>query len=323
MRSSSVRYLLFVLGLCAMSAAPLRAQGPGSTGLEVLQMPAGARAVALAGAYTAARTDADAIFYNPASVVGLDRAAALSYQRHVLDISLGSVAGIARVGRVGIGAGFAFLDGGEIPEIVPDERFGGQRGRPTGATVAARESAARIAVGLPVLQERAYVGTAIGFALSELAGVTRAAPLLDLGVQARVRDGWVAGAALRNLGGSMSGGGADPAPLPSEARLGTAYEWKVAQELGVNIAGDVLYRLRERSAGFAGGLEAGLIPNLREGPGAVVRVGYIGDRDLDGAGSLQIGAGISLSGVSLDYAYQNLEHFGAAHRIGIRWQRVP
>jgi hypothetical protein len=52
--------------LAAFAAAPLAAQGVGTTGAQVMQLPAGARAAALSGAYTAASGDADVLFYNPA-----------------------------------------------------------------------------------------------------------------------------------------------------------------------------------------------------------------------------------------------------------------
>jgi hypothetical protein len=304
-----------------LAAGMAAAQGPGSTGMEILQIPAGGRAGALAGAYAALRGDADAVFYNPGALLGPERAAGLSYQRHVMDIALGSVAGVARLGRVALGAGFAFFDGGEIPEIVPDPDFGGQRGRPTGATVSARESATRIAVAAPLLDERVQAGAALGFALSELAGVSRSAVLFDVGVRTTLPREIQLGAALRNLGGSMRGGGAEPARLPGEARLGLARAWSFPRELGVLLSGDVVSRLHERSTGFVAGLEGGLVPPAADTPGAVLRLGYRFEQDLPAASALQLGAGISYRGFALDYHYQELEHFGAAHRIGVRWAR--
>jgi hypothetical protein len=298
------------------------AQGAGATGFEVLQMPAGGRAAGLAGAYVALGGDADAIFYNPAGIALLGQAAALSFQRHVMDINLGSAAGAVAVGPVVIGAGLVFLDGGEVPEIVPDERFGGQRGRATGATVSARESAARLGVAAPIMDGRLHVGAAAGLAMSELAGISRSAPLLDLGVRGRVLPELVLGASLRNLGGSATGDGADGIGIPSEGRFGAAYTWRRPDDVGVNLTGDALYRFREESTVFLAGVEAGLVPRLATDIGAVLRVGYIGDPHLPAANAVQIGAGVSVGPISIDYAYQNLEHFGSAHRLGLRWRRL-
>jgi hypothetical protein len=314
---------LCALAVCA-AAHPYQAaaQGAGATGFEVLQMPAGGRAAALAGAYTALGADADAIFYNPAGIALLAQSASVSYQRHVMDISLGSLAGTVRVGPAVVGAGLVFLDGGEVPEIVPDERFAGQRGRATGATVSARESAARIGVAAPIMEGRLQVGAAAGLAMSELAGISRSAPLLDLGVRGQLRPDLTLAAAFRNLGGSASGDGAEPIAIPSEARLGAAYAWRGADDLGLNLSGDALYRFREEAAVFVAGVEAGLLPRIADEIGAVLRLGYIGDRYLPAASAFQIGAGVSVGAIAIDYAYQSLEHFGSAHRLGLRWGRI-
>jgi hypothetical protein len=311
------RTLAAAILLCALCAAPVAGQGVGSTGLEVAQMPAGARAGALAGAYTGVRGDADGVFSNAAAVTGLERAAALSYQRHVLDIRFGSLAGVVRLGRVGVGAGLAFMDGGEIPEIQPDPDFGGQRGRPTGATVSARETTLRLAAGVPLLDGRLHAGGALGFALSELAGISRSAPFADLGVQALITPRTTAGAALRNLGGALSGDGED-VDLPLEARLGATHLLTLPADLGLLLTADLVGRIREETTGLAAGLEFGLMPS--DGVGAVLRVGYRAEEATPAANALHLGAGVSFAGVSLDYQYQNLEFFGTAHRIGVRWR---
>jgi hypothetical protein len=302
-------------------AAPLAAQGVGSTGLEVAQMPVGARAGALGGAYTAIVGDADVLFYNPAALAALEGAASLSYQRHVMDISFGSLAGAYRVGPVTLGAGIAFMDAGSIPEIVPDPDFGGQRGRPTGANVSARESVLRLGAGLPLLDARLQVGGTLGFALSDLAGVSRSAPFVELGAQGLVLPRTVIGVSLRNLGGSLSGGGAADADLPLEARFGASYLQPLANDLGVLGTADAILRPREEQAGFAGGLEFGLMPTEAEAVGAVLRVGYRVEDGLAAANSIHLGVGVTYARIGLDYQYQDVEFFGTAHRIGLRWRR--
>jgi hypothetical protein len=310
-----------VIVLLFATSTPLaRAQGVGATGLEVAQVPAGARAGALAGAYTGLWGDADVVFANPSALAGLGTAASLSYQRHVMDISFGSLAGATRIGPVSVGAGIAFMDGGEVPEIVPDDRFGGQRGRPSGATVSARETTFRLAAGLPLRNERFHVGAAAGFALSELAGVSRSAPFLDLGAQARISARSLAGLALRNLGGALSGAEAIDADLPLEARLGASYLFPLPEDLALLLTADVVRRIREESTGLAAGVEFGLLP-VDQGIGGVVRLGQRVEADLPARNALQLGAGVSYAGIWLDYHYQDLEFFGTAHRIGIRWRR--
>lgn len=302
-------------------AAPARAQGPGTTAASVLQFQAGSRAAALSGAYTAASGDADVLFYNPAGAAGLDAAASLAYQRHVEDIAFGSAAGAYRLGRIVLGLGAAYFDAGEVRVIEPDPSFGGQRGRETGETAGARESAARLAVAVPV--GRLSLGAAAGFVSSDLAGVTRSAPIFDLGAQFALPR-ITLGAAIRNIGGSMTGGDAEDAALPTEARLGATFEVAGAERLGVLVGADLASDLRAGTTTFAAGVEAGLLPQPSRRLSAVARLGMDTEgRGEDGLGALRFGAGLTLDRLAVDYTFQELEFFGAVHRIGARWTRAP
>jgi hypothetical protein len=308
-----------ILAAVHATAAPLAAQGAGSTPLEVAQAPAGARAGALGGAYTGVWGDTDVIFYNPAALAGIGPAVSLSHQQHVMDVSFGSLAAALQAGRISVGVGIAWMSAGDVDELVPDPDFGGQRGRLTGATAGARESLMRVAAALPLMNDRVLAGAAVGAAVSDLAGLTRSGAFVDLGAQARLAEGAVVGLSLRNLGGSVSGGGAEPADLPLEARLGASYALPVGGALGALLTADLIQRVREETTAFAGGLEFGLAPPPG-GLGAVARIGYRVEQDLDAASALQLGGGISYANFSLDYQYQNIELFGTAHRIGLRWR---
>jgi hypothetical protein len=308
-----------ILAAVYATAAPLSGQGTGSTSLEVAQAPAGARAGALGGAYTGVWGDTDVIFYNPAALAGVGPAVSLSHQQHMLGISFGSLAAALQAGRVTVGAGIAWMSAGEVDELVPDPDFGGQRGRLTGATAGARESLLRVAAALPLMNDRFLAGAAVGAAVSDLAGLTRSGAFVDLGMQARLGGPAVAGLSLRNLGGSLSGGDAEPADLPLEARLGASVALPVGGALGALLTADVIQRVREETTAFGGGLEFGLTP-VAGGIGAVARIGYRIEQDLDAASALQLGGGITYANFSLDYQYQNIDLFGAAHRIGLRWR---
>jgi hypothetical protein len=304
-------------------ALPVRAQdGAGSAGAAVLQMIAGGRAAGLSGAYTAATGDADVLFYNPAGIAGLPAAASFSYQKHVEDIGLASAAGAFQVGRFVVGISALFLDYGEIDEIVPDPAFGGQTGMETGNSLSASEMAARVGAAMPLMDGRLSVGAAAGIVATDLAGVSRRAPMLDLGAQYVLSFGTI-GASLRNLGGSLSGEDLADASLPSELRVGGAFQLATASGLGALAAADLVAGLAEGTTGFVGGLEAGLFPTAAGGLGAVGRVGFNGAAGDDGLGALQFGGGLTLAGFGVDYAYQNYDFFGTLHRVGIRWSRLP
>jgi hypothetical protein len=307
--------------LLLAAATTAAAQGAGTATLEVLQMHAGTRAGALAGAYTAVGGDADALFYNPAGIAGLSGAVGLSYQRHAMDVNVGSASGATRVGRFVIGAGIVYLDAGEEPVLVPDEAFGGERGVETGEMVGARESATRLSVGMPLMGGRLFVGAGLGLALSELGGESRSGALVDLGAQGALLPWLRGGLSLRNLG-TLSGEGAEDASLPGEARAGVEAALAMPRGAHLRLVGDVVSRLGEGRTTFAVGGEGGMTGLIPGGGGAVLRAGFDADPTLEAASALHLGAGVSLGSLAVDYFYRNIEYLGAVHRIGVRWTRL-
>jgi hypothetical protein len=310
------RTILAAALLCsALAADRLAGQGTGVAGAQILQLEAGARAAALSGAYSAATADADVVFYNPAGGALLAGAGALSYQRLVDGIAFGSLAGALRVGRATLLAGVAYLDGGEIDVLEPDPAYGGQRGRPTGERVGARETATRLAAAVPLAGGRVRLGAAAGFVGSEVAGTSRSAPLFDVGAQLGLGPAAV-GLALRNLGPALPDGGGG---MPTEVRLGGSAALSGATPFGAMAALDLIADIQTRVFGFAGGIEAGFTPV--PGVSAALRLGYGHDAG-DGLGSLRIGGGVGIGLATVDYTFQQYEYFGAVHRIGVRWTRV-
>lgn len=315
---------LAAAGLAAATlllARTLHAQdGVGSAGAQVLQLPAGSRAPALAGAYTGGAGDADVIFYNPAGTAMLEGAVSIAYQSYFEDIMAGSGAAAWRLGPFVVGAGILFLDAGDINEVVPDPAFGGQRGMATGETVSASETAARITGAMRLLDDRVRVGLAAGFVSSDLAGVTRSAPFIDLGAQYAL-DRATVGVALRNLGGAMTNEVNGDADLPAEARFGITTAPVTIAGIGAAISADGIYRMQEGTTGLVAGIEAGLMPTAELPIMAVARVGF-GIEDADEyLAPLRFGAGVMVSGFSVDYTFQSYDLLGAVHRIGIRWAR--
>ena len=306
--------------LAAFVPAPARAQeGAGVTGAVVLQLPAGGRAAALSGAYVGASGDADALFYNPAGLHGIDAAASLSYQRHVSDIGAASLGGAYRLGRVVVGVGIAYLDAGEIAVVEPDPAYGGQTGIETGEHVGASEIAARVAAAVPLLGDRLSVGAAAGLVSVSLAEARRAAPVFDLGAQYALPLVTI-GASLRNFGPEMSGSGLADAPLPTEARLGAAFAWDRGDGWGGAVHADLVAFVEESRTGLALGVEGGILPGAAGSVSAVARAGFEAGGE-DALGALRLGAGVGMGSFAFDYAYQDFDAFGAVHRVGLRWAR--
>ena len=311
--------LTSILLVLLLAPRVVRGQGAGTSAQQSLQLAAGARAAAMGGAYAAA-SDADVVFYNPAGSGGLAAAAAFSFQRHVQDVTFGTLAFAHAAGPVVLGLGVAYLDAGSVDVLEPDPAYGGERGRPTGATATASESATRLTIALPI-GERLRVGAAAGFATSSIAGMARSAAFGDVGAQL-VLPRVTVGASLRNLGARASGDG-ESAELPREARLGATLELPgipAIAGIGGRIATDWVQDLVGKSGSLAGGVEAGLVASASRPVGIVGRVGWnAGGDELQGA--LTLGGGVQVRALALDYAWQRLEAFGSVHRLGVRWGR--
>lgn len=298
----------------------LAAQGPGTAGAELLVMTAGTRAAALGGAYTAVSRDPDAVFYNPASAAWLDAGAALGYQAYAQDVTIGSLSAAFAAGPLTLGAGLLFLDAGDIPEVVPDPFYGGERGEPTGRTVGATEAGGRVAAALPLAGGRASAGAAIGFFTSDLAGVSRSAAFVDLGVQLRATDRVSLGASLLNVGTGLRSEEFGDAPLPAQARLGATAHLPLGPTYGASAFADALWGIQEETVGLSLGAEAGFLPASASFT-AVLRAGAtLGESD-GHLGRLRFGGGLSLGNLAVDYTVQAFEYLGVIHRAGVRWTR--
>jgi hypothetical protein len=301
----------------ALLPAAARAQGAGATGAQILQFLGGSRAPALSGAYTAGSNDADALFYNPAGVATLSRAAAFSYERYVADVSLVSAGGLIGFQRLTVGVSGIYLNSGEINELIPDPDFGGNRGTATGRTFSSSEVAARLTVATS-LAERLRAGLSAGLVSASLAEVTRQTPMFDLGAQYDFSFGTI-GVSLNNVGAALSGHNLRAGRLPTEVRVGAITEFTSGEGPALTLHTDLLARLNEGSAGVLLGAEGGWRANARRTVGAVARLGYDAAEGEGGLGAFKLGAGISTAQLSLDYTFQHLEFLGGVHRLGVRW----
>jgi hypothetical protein len=309
------RWMLLLLGLCA---APLQAQDrAGATGAQVLQFLPGSRAAALSGAYTAVSADADAVFYNPAGIANLRRAGTISFESYVSGVAYGSLGFASRFGSLTIGASVAFLNAGEIAEVIPDPEFGGNSGTPTGNTFSASESALRLVAALPLMDGRLRAGAAIGFVATSLAEQNQHAPLADIGAQYDIGAATI-GVTLRNLGTDLSGDASDK--LPTEARFGAAMHL-LREGAGVLTGtGEVIARLGEGSVTFAAGIEGGLPATASRPFTILARAGF--DAESNQLGALRAGASLGFRDIAFDYTFQQMEFFGSVHRFGLRLNRA-
>lgn len=115
-RRTSIRYAVFVCLLSIFSFSLHADESGGNTGFDFLRSEIGARPAALAGAFTAASGDLNGLFYNPASLAGLNRRqASFTYVNHVFDFQSGFVGYTQNVPGAGQAAvGLSYMNYGKF-----------------------------------------------------------------------------------------------------------------------------------------------------------------------------------------------------------------
>lgn len=106
---------------------PLSVRGSGNTALEFLKIDSGARASALAGAYSSYGDDSFAVFYNPALAVFASQSRVdLTHYEYFEDLRLENISGIVRISSwYSLGAGITYLYSGPIARTVRDDNIEG------------------------------------------------------------------------------------------------------------------------------------------------------------------------------------------------------
>jgi hypothetical protein len=319
MRNATTFRPLIAMPIAALVAlsTTTRARGQGGeTSAIVLELPASARAMALGGAGVALDGDA-AVFYNPAQLASVSRAGAgLSVQRYILSSTLGAVSAGARFGPGTIALGAQILQYASEPEIVPDEAFGGERGRPTGNMVDAGDLA--VTVGYAIERGRVRVGGAAKVVRQRIVDEAGTAGAADLGVAVRVWREAMLGVAVQNIGTALEIGTMS-ADLPRLIRVGGALPLTLTERLSMLATADLI-AARDGDVRSGGGGEL----HWQATPGLAI-VGRAGgatmEDDADGS-PFSAGAAVIGRNLALDYAFRSFDAVGGGtHRIGVRWWR--
>jgi hypothetical protein len=308
LRAAAALLLLFLIPAVALAQAT-------STTAVVLQLPSSARALALGDAYAAAREDEAVLFYNPgnlATVRGV--AASLSVQEYLASSKLFAVTLAVPVGPGSMGLGLQVLDYGTSEQVIGDPSMG-DPGTGSGATLSAGDYVLSLGYGVRMGDFRAgltakYVAQLLGF---ESGGAAAA----DFGVALDLWRGASVGAALQNVGGNISLAGSS-GELPRVWRVGVSTPPLVLNPVRITGYADLSER-RGSDARPSGGVELGW--TTAAGLHVLGRVGMTSPPDRSVLSPLAFGGGFRLQHLSLDYAYQSLEAFGATHRFGLRWWR--
>ncbi len=291
-------------------AAPARAGS--TTGFAFLNLPAGARAAALGGAYTAIADDPTAAFWNPAGIapavaVGPSQEIAVTGVHHesIQNFRQDLIAATWRKSDDGLSLAFnshytSGLDGTDAIGN-PLGTFGASDFAVSGGY------AATIAAG-------ARLGATLGWVSESIAGSSASTLTFSLGglyAPARIA-GLTLGAAVRQLGGSpnfatVDGAAGEAVEQPLTVAGGASYaggkpslRWLVSGEVS-KLKGDDI----EGRAGL----------EVRPASVLALRAGWMFGQD---AADFTAGAGVGVGNVAFDYAFVPYhDDLGSSHRAGL------
>ncbi|MCZ6917191.1 MAG: hypothetical protein O7I93_10475 [Gemmatimonadetes bacterium] len=300
------RQLLLPLLLAAIPRTAA-AQSDGNAPL-LLELPSSTRGLGLGGAFVLSNPDADAIFAAP-GVLNSARGAGVTMQRYGSESSLLSLAAAMAWAGGGLAFGLQSLsygmDGTTLRSVPDDASALLGTGSVTSAELVASVGYGRVIKGLQVGLVGKYIEQRIAGARS----VTAAA---DLGVAVREL-GITWSLMAQNLGPGLTIG--ESLPLPRRVTFGASTRSRPVGPLDL-LASATVSRLRDGDIVPAGGLEISYWPIT--GRTFTVRVG--GRRVPGGTRSpITFGAAFTGDRITIEYAFEEFDAPGAAHRFGVRW----
>jgi hypothetical protein len=287
--------ILLTVFVCPyLNAAPAQ-----SAALSTLDINTGARAAALAGAFTGIADDASAIYYNPAGLSNIKMVEIdIAYDKWLMDSSFQYGNLVIPAGPGSAGAMFTYTNFGTFVQ-----RDAG--GANLFNDLNPYNLSATIAYGMPV-REALSAGLGINFSNYSMAGYNDYMLSFDLGLLLKINDMFSAGAALQNLDTSLSGGYNLRAGVG--INLFNIKDYKMLADL------DLIYSGIYGTSG-AVGAELTIFKILS------VRCGYAINNSFQALGALSglsAGLGITLEKLSFDYAFASKGDLGITNLVSIK-----
>ena len=296
-----------VAAAAALSLAALPAHADPS-GFAFLEVPAGARASALGGAYASLGEGVEAAFWNPAGLAGVKGIQLTASHYEFLDHLRHAQFGVA--GRL-LGGGLATTLRAMYSEPITErDALGNETG-----TFGAHDLEFAVAYGGSLSSSLRLGGSAqiVRERISDFAATTwamGAGATWDPAAWPRLRTS----VSFHNLGPAgaytFDGARGQPVPLPTALQAGASYGVAAG---GLDLRGALETRLTRGRVGIAM-----LGAELAHGSGAALRAGL---RVNDEATGFSVGAGYATEGLRLDYAFvpYRLE-LGETHRLSLSAQ---
>jgi len=319
-RTQNSAFLLLALLLAAGSASA-RSSAAGTSGAQFLKLGAGARAGAMADAFTAIADDAFAAYYNPAGLARMQRPQlggahsalfqGVSYQSLAFVVPFGRDEGRERVETQGnkhaLGLSIYYLGVGDI------ERRTGDSTLPAG-TFNAADSAYALSYSYAPndVLSLGFTGKYIHESIDSFSGSAMAA---DLGVLYLVnphREKPITlAASIRNIGNRIGYVSSEKDPLPTTVVVAAAAALTKGFIMDVDLG-----KARDSDVYAALGMEGR--HELTEGVTGALRAGYTSSRrDNGGLAGVTAGGGLAFQKASVDFAWIPFGSLGDAFRFSL------
>jgi len=294
---------LYTACLSFAGAAGFSAGARGTTGAQFLELPAGARAIAMGSAYTSIGDDPFSACYNPAGLASLNNLnAGLMHALYFQDISYeyGVVAAPLReFGVFGLSAQYLSIN--SLAEIDKTGVFTGENFKPNDMALSAIYARHFGVVDLGVSAK--YIKSQILNSARTFAG--------DIGVQARFEN-YAFGLSVLNAGQGLKFHN-EESSLPTTVRIGASLrsgpDWLFsADAVAPKGTGPLL----------AAGTEYKLLTN--QNIQVLLRAGYNSRTvasKLGGISGIHAGAGLDFGNTSVDYAWSLYGDLGSSHRFSL------
>jgi hypothetical protein len=315
------KYSAVFAALLLLAGPASAASSGGTSGAQFLKLGAGARAGAMADAFTAVADDAFGSYYNPAGLVRLERPQlggahsalfqGVSYQTLSFAVPFGRADGReaieTRSNRHALGLSIYYLGVGDI------ERRSGDSTLPTG-TFNAADSAYSLTYAY-LATDQLSVGVNGKYIHQSIDSYSGSAMAADLGALYRVNPHadrliTLAGS-IRNIGNRIGYVSSQTDPLP----LTVVAAGSVVAAKGLTVDVD-LGKARDSSFYGAFGLEGRR--SLSEAIGGALRFGYTSSRrDNGGLSGIAAGGGLAFNKANFDFAWIPFGALGDAFRFSL------
>jgi len=282
--------------------------GNGTTGFTFLQVPAGARAVAMGGAFTAVPGDPLSLYWNPAAASASDRSMlSTTYTSYMMDMQAGFVGWVNPRENSTIGVSLNYFYGGSFDRTTMEDPTG------TGEQFSSSSMALAGTWARP-LTETISVGATGRFIYSQIDTYNANGFSVDVGgifTPASLR-GFTAALVVRNAGIQTKAFYNENDPMPTEISAG------VSQQL---LQGNLLIAA-DATMPFEGNFDAAVGAEYKPMEMLALRTGWslkaMDTADAAGGGfidAMGFGMGTRYNQFSLDYAWKPYADLGNTHRI--------